>query len=92
VAAHALPEDGDVGTAADDAVDLAVADEDLAAVTGAVDAHHRFVPFLAERRWRRRATAASRRISSRRIVANWIVWWGCMGPTYARTGPVIRST
>jgi hypothetical protein len=59
-----------------------VADEDLAAVAGAMDAHHRVFPSVrGRRRRRRRVAAASRRISARRSAASWIVVSKCMGPT-----------
>jgi hypothetical protein len=44
VPAGADPADGEVAAVALDAEDLTVADEDLAAVTGAVDAHHDRAP------------------------------------------------
>ncbi len=82
--AGADPTDGEVAALALDAEDLTVADEDVAAVAGAVDAHHDRTPSVlilrVERvrkvrkvnRWPLRSRSSRRMFASRMVVS------GCM--------------
>jgi hypothetical protein len=81
VPAGADPADGEVAAVALDAEDLTVADEDLAAVAGAVDAHHDRAPSVRRwrvGRWRRVKRWPGRSRSSRRMFASRMMVSGCM--------------